>query len=64
MELGYLLDLFVENDIIVEIKAVEALNEVHMSQILTYMKILGCKLDLLINFNCRHLKDGIRRIIR
>ena len=64
MELGYRLDLFVENDIIVEIKAVEALNEVHMSQILTYMKISGCKLGLLINFNCRHLKDGIRRIIR
>ena len=64
MELGYRLDLFVENDIIVEIKAVEALNEVHMAQILTYMKISGCKLGLLINFNCRHLKDGIRRIIR
>jgi len=64
MELGYRLDLFVENDIIVEIKAVEALNEVHMSQILTYMKISGCKLGLLINFNCRHLKNGIRRIIR
>ena len=64
MELGYRLDLFVENDIIVEIKAVEALNDVHMAQILTYMKISGCKLGLLINLNCRHLKDGIRRIIR
>ena len=64
MELGYRLDLFVEDDIIVEIKAVEALNEMHMAQILTYMKISGCQLGLLINFNCRHLKDGIRRIIR
>jgi GxxExxY protein len=64
MELGYPLDLFVENDIIVEIKAVEALNDVHMAHIMTYMKISGCKLGLLINFNCRHLKDGIRRIIR
>jgi GxxExxY protein len=64
MELGYRLDLFVEDDIIVEIKAVEALNDVHMAQILTYMKISGCKLGLLINFNCRHLKDGIRRVIR
>jgi GxxExxY protein len=64
MELGYRLDLFVENDIIVEIKAVEALSDVHMAQILTYMKISGCNLGLLINFNCRHLKDGIRRIIR
>jgi GxxExxY protein len=64
MELGYRLDLFVEDDIIVEIKAVEALNDVHMAQILTYMKISGCKLGLLINFNCRHLKNGIRRVIK
>jgi GxxExxY protein len=64
MELGYRLDLFVEDDIIVEIKAVETLNDVHLAQILTYMKISGCKLGLLINFNCRHLKEGIRRIIR
>jgi GxxExxY protein len=64
MELGYRLDLFVEDDIIVEIKAVEALNDVHMAQILTYMKMSGCKLGLLINFNCRHLKNGIRRVIK
>ena len=64
MDLGYRLDLFVENEIIVEIKAVEALNDVHLAQILTYMKISGCKLGLLINFNCRHLKDGIRRVVR
>jgi len=64
MDLGYRLDLFVDGDIIVEIKAVEALNDVHMAQILTYMKISGCKLGLLINFNCRHLKEGIRRVIR
>jgi hypothetical protein len=43
---------------------VEALNDVHMAQILTYMKIAGCKLGLLINFNCRHLKDGIRRVVK
>jgi GxxExxY protein len=64
MDLGYRLDLFVEDEIIVEIKAVESLNDVHMAQILTYMKISGRKLGLLINFNCRHLKDGIRRIVR
>jgi GxxExxY protein len=63
MEPGYRLDLFVDNDLIVEIKAVEALNEVHLVQVLTYKKISGSKLGLLINFNCRHLKDGIRRII-
>ncbi|MEI7896098.1 MAG: GxxExxY protein [bacterium] len=64
MDLGYRLDLFVENEIIVEIKAVETLNNIHLAQILTYLKISGCKLGLLINFNCRHLKDGIRRVIR
>lgn len=64
MDLGYRLDLFVEDEIIVEIKAVESLNDVHLSQILTYLKVSGCKLGLLINFNCRHLKDGIRRVIR
>jgi len=64
LDLGYRLDLLVEDEIIVEIKAVEALNDVHLAQILTYMKISGCKLGLLINFNCRHLKDGIRRIVR
>jgi GxxExxY protein len=64
MDLGYRLDLLVEQEIIVEIKAVEALNDVHMAQVLTYMKISGCKLGLLINFNCRHLKDGIKRLIR
>ena len=64
MELGYRLDLFVEDEIIVEVKAVETLNDVHMAQVLTYLKISGCKLGLLINFNTRHLKDGIRRVMR
>jgi len=64
MDLGYRLDLFVEGEIIIEIKAVESLNDIHLAQILTYMKISGCKLGLLINFNTRHLKDGIRRVIR
>jgi GxxExxY protein len=63
LDLGYRLDLMVENNVIVEIKSVEALNEVHMAQILTYLKLAECKLGLLINFNVRHLKDGIRRII-
>jgi GxxExxY protein len=64
VDLGYRLDLFVEDEIIIEVKAVEALNDVHLAQILTYMKIQGCRLGLLINFNHRHLKDGIRRVIR
>ncbi|HNY02255.1 MAG TPA: GxxExxY protein [Bacteroidales bacterium] len=64
MDLGYRLDLLVEDEIVVEIKAVESLNDVHLAQILTYLKISGCTLGLLVNFNCRHLKNGIRRVIR
>jgi GxxExxY protein len=64
MDLGYRLDLFVEDEIIVEVKAVEALHDVHLAQILTYMKISDCRLGLLVNFNHRHLKEGIRRVIR
>ena len=56
--------MFVEDEIIVEVKAVESLNDVHLAQVLTYLKISGCKLGLLINFNSRHLKDGIRRVMR
>jgi GxxExxY protein len=63
MEAGYRVDLLVENTVIVEIKSVEALNEVHFAQILTYLKLSGCKLGLLVNFNVKHLKDGIKRVI-
>jgi GxxExxY protein len=42
----------------------DKLNEVHMAQILTYMKLSSCKLGLLVNFNVRHLKDGIKRVIK
>jgi GxxExxY protein len=63
MDCGYRLDLLVENKIIVEIKAVEALTDVHLAQILTYLKVSGCRLGLLINFNVLKVKDGIRRII-
>jgi len=63
MNCGYRLDLLVEKKIIVEIKAVEALNDVHLAQVLTYLKVSGCKLGLLINFNVLKVKDGVRRII-
>jgi len=63
LEAGYRIDLIVENIIIIEIKAVEALNDVHMAQILTYLKLSKCKLGLLVNFNVRHLKEGIKRVI-
>lgn len=63
LECGYRVDLMFENKLIVEIKSVEALNDVHLAQILTYLKLSGCELGLLINFNVAKLKDGIRRVI-
>ena len=63
LETGYRVDLIVENKLIIEIKSVEALNDVHLAQIMTYLKLSGCKLGLLINFNVVLIKDGIRRII-
>ena len=63
LDIGYRIDLLVENKIIVEIKSIDAFNDVHYAQILTYLKLSGCKLGLLINFNVRHLKEGIKRII-
>jgi len=63
LEAGYRIDLLVENKIIVEIKSVESLADLHMAQIITYLKLSGCKLGLLVNFNVRHLKDGIKRVI-
>jgi GxxExxY protein len=63
LECGYRVDLLVENKLIIEIKAVEALNDVYLAQVLTYLKLSGCKLGLLINFNVAHLKNGIRRVV-
>ena len=62
LDCGYRIDLMVENKVVVEIKAVEGLNDVHMAQILTYLKLSKCKLGLLINFNVALLKDGIKRV--
>jgi GxxExxY protein len=57
------IDILVENKIIIELKAVEELSDVHLAQILTYLKLSGCKLGLLVNFNVTHLKNGIKRVI-
>ena len=62
LDVGYRIDLIVENKLILEIKSVEALNDVHLAQVLTYLKLSGCKLGLLINFNVKYLKQGIRRV--
>jgi GxxExxY protein len=63
LEAGYRIDILVENQIVIEIKSIEALCDIHMAQILTYMKLSGCRLGLLVNFNVKHLKDGIKRVI-
>ncbi len=63
LEVGYRIDLLVENKVVVEIKSVEALNEVHLAQIITYQKLSNWKLGLLVNFNVKSLKDGIKRVI-
>ncbi len=62
LECGYRIDLLVENKVVIEIKSVEAVNEVHLAQTLTYMKLGNYKLGLLINFNVALLKQGIKRI--
>ena len=61
LECGFRADLIVENRVIVEVKAVDALSAVHDSQLLTYLRLSGLGVGLLINFNTRHLRDGIRR---
>ena len=63
MDIGYRVDLLVENKIIIEVKAVEAFNDVHIAQVLTYLKLSGCKLGLLMNFNVSKLKNGIKRLV-
>ena len=63
LDVGYRLDLFVDSKLVVETKSVDALNDVHLAQILTYLKFAGCRLGLLINFNVKYLNDGIRRVI-
>ncbi len=63
LECGYRVDLYVENKLIIEIKAVEATNDVHLAQVLTYLKLSDCRLGLLMNFNVARLKHGIRRVV-
>jgi GxxExxY protein len=63
LDCGYRIDILVESKVVIEIKSVEALNDVHLAQTLTYMKLGGYKLGLIINFNVSMLKDGIRRVI-
>jgi GxxExxY protein len=63
LECGYRIDLLVENKLVIEIKSVEAINDVHLAQTLTYLRLGNYKLGLLINFNVALLKTGIKRVI-
>src|SRR5579863_5724721 len=63
LELGYRIDLLVEELVVVEIKSVDAVSPVHQAQLLSYLKLSGKSLGLLINFNVVHLKDGIKRFV-
>jgi len=63
LECGYRIDLLVENRLVIEVKSVDTLNDIHLAQTLTYLKLGNFKLGLLINFNVIHLRNGIRRVI-
>jgi len=63
LDIGYRLDLVVEETVVVELKAVESLHSIHEAQLLSYLKLSGKKVGLLINFNVHHLKDGIKRMV-
>ena len=63
LECGYRIDLLVEDEIIIEVKSVDAFNDVYFAQILTYLKLYNRKYGLLINFNVPLLKNGIKRFI-
>lgn len=63
LDVGYRIDLLVERKVVIEIKSVETLNDVHTAQVLTYLKLSNCKIGLLINFNVVKLVDGTKRLI-
>ncbi|WP_277111364.1 GxxExxY protein [Chryseobacterium taklimakanense] len=62
-DIGYRIDMVIDNKVLIEVKSVETLAPVHFAQTLTYLKLSGLKLGLLINFNNKYLKDGIHRIV-
>lgn len=63
MDVGYRVDLMVEESIIVETKCIECFTDVHIAQVLTYLKLSKCKLGLLLNFKTSSLKHGIKRLV-
>ncbi len=63
IDVGYRIDMMVADKVIVEIKAVDELAPIHQAQILTYLKLSGIKVGLLLNFNVEHMRDGIKRMV-
>jgi len=63
LEVGYRIDLVVERRVVVEVKSVDALHTIHEAQLLSYMRLSGMRVGLLINFNVLHLREGIRRMV-
>ena len=63
LDCGYRLDLLIEEKVIVEVKAIDAIHDVHLAQMLTYLKLTNCRLGYLLNFNVVLLKSGIKRIV-
>jgi GxxExxY protein len=63
LDCGYRIDLLVANSLIVELKSVENVLPIHQAQLLTYMKLSGIKFGLLMNFNVKYMKDGIKRMV-
>ena len=63
LDIGYRVDMLIEGKVIVEIKTVECLADIHIPQVLTYLRLSGCKVGLLLNFHTAHLKNGIKRLI-
>lgn len=64
LDAGYRIDILIEDKVIIELKSVEALNNIHLAQMLTYLKLSKCKLGLILNFNVSYLKNGgIRRVV-
>jgi len=63
LECGYRLDLLVEEEVVIEVKSVDSLADIHTAQVLTYLKLSNCQVGLLINFNVVLLKSGIKRLI-
>lgn len=63
LDCGYRIDILVENSLVLELKSIERLADIHLAQILTYMKLGGYRFGLLINFNVLRLKDGIKRVV-